>query len=295
MVSCRFDLTDIRGCVGVIVAALGCATVVSAQTLSGADSTMGRDSSASAHSASRPWVTREDGIRLGIATAATLGLAPLDRPISGEFAEPHWKQSRPVHHIARDIAFLGGDGPFVASAVVAAVGTTVGPRGLQRFAIHNMEAIALATVVNGVVKGVAGRALPGVQTKHPFQVGRGFHDRNGPFVSFPSGHTASAFAMAATIRGELQRTDSARGSLWGDIALGSAAAVGLARVVQRVHWPSDLPIAAVIGMWSGRVVQEHSRQSGRAAMVLRGLVVGRDSHGYRLGWSLRAVDLERTD
>ena len=271
--------------------ALVFSTVARAQAGPAADSSqLRRDTSATTLAAAAPWVTRADAIRLGGAVLATLAVAPLDKPISREFDEPHWKQSRPIHHLARDVAFLGGDGPFVASAVVAAVGTVIGPARLQQFAIHNMEAIALATVVNGVAKGVAGRALPGVQTNHPFELGRGFHDGNGPFVSFPSGHTAAAFAMAATIRGELQRGDSVGGSFWGNVALGAAAAVGLARVVQRVHWASDLPVAAVIGVWSGRVVQEHSRESGRAAAVLRGLVVGRDGRRVRLEWSLRAFD-----
>jgi len=237
--------------------------------------------------ASAPWVTRRDAIRLGIAAAATLSLAPLDKPISEEFAEPHWKDSRRVHHIAGDIAYLGSDGPFVVSAVVAAAGTAVGPRALQRFAVHNMEAIALATVVNGVGKGIAGRALPGVETKHAFEVGRGFHDGNGPFVSFPSGHTAAAFAMAATISGELRHADTAHARLIGGIAFGAATAVGIARVVQRMHWLSDLPVAAVIGTWSGRVVQEHATDSSRASFLLHGLTVGRDGNRVRMGWSLR--------
>src|SRR5215475_13253988 len=243
--------------------------------------------------ASAPWVTRRDAIQLGVAAAATLSLAPLDKPISEEFAEPHWKDSRRIHHIAGDIAYLGSDGPFVISAVVAAAGTAVGPRALQRFAVHNMEAIALATVVNGVGKGIAGRALPGVETKHAFEVGRGFHDGNGPFVSFPSGHTAAAFAMAATISGELRHADTAHAALIGGIAFGAATAVGLARVVQRMHWLSDLPVAAVIGTWSGRVVQEHANDSSRASFLLHGLTVGRDGNRVRMGWSLRASDAVR--
>jgi membrane-associated phospholipid phosphatase len=241
--------------------------------------------------ATAPWVTRRDAIRLGVAAAATLSLAPLDKPIAEEFAEPHWKDNRRIHHIAGDVAFLGGSGPFVGSAAVAAAGTVVGPPALRRFAVHNMEAIALATIVNGVGKGIAGRALPGVQTKHAFEMWRGFHEGNGPFVSFPSGHTAAAFAMATTISGELKHVDSTYATLIGGIAFGAATAVGVARVVQRVHWLSDLPVAAVIGTWSGRVVQQHSKDSGRASSLLRGLFVGRDADRVRMGWSLRASDL----
>jgi membrane-associated phospholipid phosphatase len=277
-----------------VAAVVWCATYTtsaSAQAPPSCDSSRRiADSTAVIRAASVPWITRRDVILFGGAVAATFSVAPLDKPVSEEFAEPHWKRSRRTHHIADDVAFLGGDGPFVASAFVAVAGSVVGPPALQRFAIHNVEAIALATLVNGLGKGIVGRALPGVQTKHAFEVGRGFHDDNGPFVSFPSGHTAAAFAMAATVSSEWRRADSSRSALVNGLAFGAATAVGLARVVQRVHWLSDLPVAAVIGTWSGRAVQAHSSDSGRVARLLHGITVAPDGDRIRVGWSLRATE-----
>ncbi|MGH7617589.1 MAG: hypothetical protein ACREPM_10205, partial [Gemmatimonadaceae bacterium] len=170
---------------GTIAMALGCATIVRAQSSSPGDSARLRGESSSEGGASARWVTGRDVMLLGGGIAVTLALAPLDKPTSHELAEPEFEQQRRVQHIANGVALLGGAGPFAASAIIAAAGTVVGPAVLQQFALHNAEAIALATVVNGVAKGIAGRALPGVQTKHAFEVGRGFHDGNGPFVSFP--------------------------------------------------------------------------------------------------------------
>lgn len=242
------------------------------------------DTTAATRPARTPWFTRRDAIFFGGALGATALLAPLDRPISGEFGEPHWSRSRRVHHLAGDVAFFGGDGPFVVSMLLA--GTEAGDiPGVRSFAIHGMESVALATVIAGIGKGVAGRALPGVTTSHPFEFGRGFHDRNGPFVSFPSGHTASAFAMATTISAEVARADSSHARLVSTISFSAAAAVGVARVVQRVHWPSDLPVAAVIGVWSGETVQRHSG-SGVAAALIRGLAIGPGPRGEMgVGWS----------
>jgi membrane-associated phospholipid phosphatase len=236
------------------------------------------------------WIAKRDIVLLGGGMAATLALAPFDNPTAREFAEPAFQPGRRVRRIADDVAVLGGDGPFFASAFVAAAGTIVGPPELQRFALRNVEAIALATVVNGLGKGIAGRARPGVETKHAFEMGRGFHDDNGPFVSFPSGHTAAAFAMATVVSSEAQRADLSHGRVFGALAYGAATAVGIARVVQREHWLTDLPIAAVIGTWSGHVVEAHADDSGRAASALRGLVVGQDGKLVRVGWSLRASD-----
>lgn len=233
-----------------------------------------------------PWVTRQDAFLFAGAIGATAAFAPLDHPVENEFNEPDLKNSRLLHHVAGDFAFLGGDGPFVASALLFAAGTVGNGSTLQRFALHNMEAIALATALAGIGKGVTGRALPGVRTKHAFEFGRGFHDANGPFVSFPSGHTAAAFAMAATVSGEAQLIDSTHAALISRIAFGAAGVVGIARVAQRVHWASDLPLAVVIGTWSGRTVQTHGKDPGKIGAILNGLTVapGTDRR-TRLGWT----------
>jgi membrane-associated phospholipid phosphatase len=248
------------------------------------------DSSAPAP-ASAPWVTRRDADMLGVAVLATAAVAPLDRPISDEFAEPQWSDDRTLRDAASDAAFFGGEGPFVASAGLYLFGVASGIDGLASFGLHNDEAIALATVLAGVTKGIAGRALPGVSARHEFSLGRGFHDDNGPFVSFPSGHTAAAFAMAATLTGEVANADSAWLRLVEPAAYAGAVAVGVARVYQRVHWPSDLPLAAAFGTWSGRAVQAHVHSHGAVGSALRGLSVGPGMNGRALvGWSSAQAD-----
>ncbi|MFI5227514.1 MAG: phosphatase PAP2 family protein [Gemmatimonadales bacterium] len=228
-------------------------------------------------------MTPRDGVLLAAAVVATTLAAPLDHPISNEVDEAHWRNDGVVRRAAGDAAFFGGDGPFLLSGALLVVGS--GNATLRRFAVHNMEAIALATAITGVVKGFAGRALPGVPTRHAFEFGRGFHDANGPFVAFPSGHTAAAFALAATIAGEVEHADSSRRRMIDLLAFGGAATVGVARVVQHVHWVSDLPLAAVIGTWSGRTIQRHAGDGGKLGAALRGVTVGPGVHReLRIGW-----------
>lgn len=249
-----------------------------------ADSGAVADSRAKYCPHAEPWLTRTDAIELGGAVAGTFLVAPFDRPISDEFEDPSWQRAHDLRRLAGGVAFFGGDGPFVASAALLGITSAGFAPGLRSFALHNLESIALATVITGLVKGVAGRALPGVATRHEFEFGRGFHDDNGPFVSFPSGHTAAAFAMAATIGGELQRFGfSTNDVAW--FAFSGATAVGVARVAQREHWPSDLPMAAFIGAWSGRIVQRHTTDAGVAGSLLRGLSIGLAPNGRtEVGW-----------
>lgn len=238
-----------------------------------------------------PWVTQRDGEAVTGGLLATLAIAPFDRRISHALAgRPH--RARSLHRTANDVAFFGGSGPFVLSGLVYAAGTEGRFQSVATGALHNMEAIALASTITGVAKGFTGRALPGVQSRHAFSFGRGFHDGNGPFVSFPSGHTAAAFAMAATLGPELARANARFGDVVEPIAFTGAAAVGVARVIQHVHWPSDLPMAVVIGTWSGRAVQAHAYRRGRVAAAVRGMTIAPESHGRTaIGWSSLLSDL----
>ncbi len=61
--------------------------------------------------------------------------------------------------------------------------------------------------------------------------------------SFPSGHTAAAFAVAAAIL--------CVNKTWGMIALMSAALMGFTRLYFFVHFPSDVLAGAIVGSLCG--------------------------------------------
>lgn len=64
--------------------------------------------------------------------------------------------------------------------------------------------------------------------------------------SFPSGHMAFLFALAATVFFINKR--------WGWYFMGASFIVGIARIFVGVHWPWDILGGAVVGILSGVII-----------------------------------------
>jgi membrane-associated phospholipid phosphatase len=106
-----------------------------------------------------------------------------------------------------------------------------------------LRALLLAEGLQLAGKAALGREPPGAEAD-PYHLwsGRG---------SFPSGHAARAFAVAAVLAERHGRPAAA-------IAYPLAVLVGLARVERDVHWTSDVVAGALLGHAVGRFVTSRS-------------------------------------
>ncbi|MFQ5679919.1 MAG: phosphatase PAP2 family protein [Gemmatimonadota bacterium] len=109
------------------------------------------------------------------------------------------------------------------------------------------EAVGTSVVLARILKLAVGRERPGVSMDankfHPFSFG-------SEDDSYPSGHTAHLFAMAAVADREL------RGKApWVPfVAYPTAGLVGASRVVGQRHWITDVVAGAAVGLFSGQFV-----------------------------------------
>ncbi len=239
------------------------------------------------------WVTKRELLGAGISILASIAVAPLDRPVAGEMQDPGWQKDEPLRSASQALAFAGGPGPFILGAGFFTVGKLANSPILSGAGAHITESVLLAAALTGLGKGITGRALPGVKTSENFQWGRGFHSGNGPFVSFPSGHTAAAFATASALTEEAAEWRPGLERYVGPAAYFTASAIGLARLYQHVHWVSDLPLAAAIGTWSGLSVESHVHH-GRHSSVVKQIVASTTvqrtpAGGTMVGWSMPFV------
>ena len=111
-----------------------------------------------------------------------------------------------------------------------------GRRG-RRAAAAGLGTVGLTSAfVNLLVKPVGRRRRPARETHEP---GRTRNVNMPRSASFPSGHTAAAFAFASAVGRDLP---------WAGVPLrGLAALVGYSRVHTGVHYPGDVIAGALIG------------------------------------------------
>jgi membrane-associated phospholipid phosphatase len=191
---------------------------------------------------SSPLLTRKTATAAGLLFAAAL---MSDRGVREEAQEHRGSTSNSIASVGNTF----GEWRFLVPALSAGylAGEVAGSSDLKRVILHAGAAAALATGVTSGLKYTIGRTRPAVT---------GDPDEFRPFsgsASFPSGHTAVAFAIATSIADE---TDDS----WSDVALyGAATLTALARVNDDRHWTSDVLIGGLIGHLSGRWV---SKQMG---------------------------------
>jgi membrane-associated phospholipid phosphatase len=152
-------------------------------------------------------------------------------------ATPTPALDRAVHRLT-----TAADYSRLSLAAAAGLAVTRGPRG-RRAARTGLASLAVTSaIVNVAIKPVARRRRPNRDTpgvplsrQVPMPVSR----------SFPSGHTACAFAFATAVGDVLPRDALALRML--------AAAVGYSRVHAGVHFPGDVLLGALIGTSTAQI------------------------------------------
>lgn len=132
----------------------------------------------------------------------------------------------------------GGANPVLVVGFFLLAGLALRVRRWIRGAISMALAGITAGIVVHVLKYVVGRTRPELWLGP-------FHHVVGRSSSFPSGHTASAFAIATVI------VMGSRSRAVRILAIATAVAVAASRVASLRHWPSDVAAAALFGSAAG--------------------------------------------
>lgn len=124
----------------------------------------------------------------------------------------------------------------------------------ERTALLAVESFAVTGIFTFALKFSTGRVRP-----QSAQNSREWSGPNLDDVSFPSGHTSSAFAIATVLASEYKNNP------WvPPIAYGLATLTGLSRLNDNKHWASDVFLGGALGYFiSKTILKIHSNKKGR--------------------------------
>jgi membrane-associated phospholipid phosphatase len=202
---------------------------------------------------STPFISRQTATVAGLLLGAALFG---DGKVRHEAQEHRSTTSNSLASVGNSL----GEWTLVVPALGAGylAGEIAGSSDFKRVMLHAGAAAALATGISSGLKYSIGRMRPDI-AGGPAQF-RPFSGSN----SFPSGHTAVAFALATSIADE---TDDS----WSDYAVyGAATLTAMSRINDNRHWASDVLVGALIGHLSARWI---TRQMGPVSVSPVGVSV----------------------
>lgn len=212
-----------------------------------------------------PLFTDTDALLGGAFLLGTVVMAPLDVHVARAVRDSV-PQGQPVLRAgAATFRVLGFPGSVLVSGGLYAAGRLGDRPRLADIGLHTGEAIIVGQVVNTALKILAGRARPLHDPEDPFDFAFGRGLRGDGYQSFPSGHTAAAFAAAAALTHEIGEDHPDARLLVGSLLYAGAGLVGVSRMYENRHWASDVVMGAAVGSFAGwKVVRyTHDRPDNR--------------------------------
>lgn len=229
----------------------------------------------------KTFFVKRDLVATGIAAIGTVAVSGFDLRVA------HWARSANVQGDSSRQALVDqltriNETPLMLAALATyGVGRVAGSHTAADVGLHTLEALVLTTSVSQVVRGVFGRTRPRVSLEDPFAFRPGTGFTGFETRSFPSLHTAAAFATATALVGEISLRRPGAVKVAAPLLYTAAVVPGLTRVYLDQHWASDIVAGAFVGALLGsRVVSyAHSHRRTRLDRVLLGVSAVPDGQG----------------
>jgi membrane-associated phospholipid phosphatase len=229
----------------------------------------------------KTFFVKRDLVATGVAAVGAAAVSGFDLRVA------HWARSASVQgdssrqKLVDELTRINETPLMLAALTTYGVGRIAGSHTTADVGLHTLEAVVLTTSVSQVVRGILGRSRPRVSLEDPFAFRPGTGFTGFETRSFPSLHTAAAFATATALVGEIRVRRPAAVKVAAPLLYTAAMVPGLTRVYLDQHWASDIVAGAFVGALLGsRVVgYAHSHRRTRLDRVLLGVSAVPDGRG----------------
>ena len=255
------------------------------------DARLGSRVDSANHNAQKTFFVQRDLVASGIAFAASVAVSAFDLRVA------HWARSQGVQgdstrHDRITTATRLNETPLTIAAFATwGIGRLAHSETTADVGLHTFEALVLTTAVSEVLRGSIGRTRPREAPENPFKFEPGSGFTSFETRSYPSLHTAAAFATATALVGEIHQRRPGATKVAAPLLYTAAMIPGLTRIYLDQHWASDVVAGGFLGALLGsRVVSyAHSHKRNRLDRTL--LSVGVVPDGY--GGAMLVIELRR--
>lgn len=209
--------------------------------------------------ATKPFhMTKKDWVNLGKFGVITGGLAFTDLPVQ-KFVTRLTDRNPGLEKSSTYVTNFGGVYELYVLGGIGVYGYLFKNEKMKTTTYLATQAYLTSTVFHSALKFITGRQRPYLTDSTRVQNLPTFYgpfykspkDASGKkiFSSFPSGHTALAFAAATVYAMEY------KDKLWVPLlAYSSASLIGLSRITENKHWVTDVFVGAALGYLTGKQV-----------------------------------------
>ena len=225
------------------------------------------------HAPQKTFFVKRDLVVTGFAAVGTLAVSGFDLRVARWARSANVQGDSSRHRLVDELTRINETPLMLAAVATYGVGRLAGSHTTADVGLHTLEALVLTTSVSQVVRGVFGRTRPRVSLDDPFAFRPGSGFTGFETRSFPSLHTAAAFATATALVGEIRVRRPAAVKIAAPLLYTAAIVPGLTRVYLDQHWASDIVAGAFVGALLGsRVVSyAHSHHRTRLDRALLGV------------------------
>jgi len=202
---------------------------------------------------------RSDWIKAILIVGTTVGLYTYDQDIQNWVQKNRSNTSDKIAKFAKPF----GDGKYTLPplSVFYLLGHFFKYEKVRKVALLSLESFVVSAIFTETIKYTGHRHRPSTGDPHNTWDGPGFSTSH---LSFPSGHSSSAFAMATVIASEYDDK-----VFIPPLVYGIAALTALSRVNDNAHWASDVFFGSAVGYFTAKaIVGLHSKEKKERSAVI---------------------------